>query len=475
MKYNKEGNFAYINVMDYIENKVKTGAWTLGKKLPTQRDMAYSFNVNRSTIIHAYNRLKDKGILESKTGSGTYVSDQYYSSISRQIVNWTDFSRYSVHPVNHQVVQKINRLETKENLIQLGKGELHHSLFPKYKFQKSLNSMADMYHDYGYNDATGDKRFKEAIRYYLQQRGVSCTISSILPVSGALQALQLISLGLLQYGSTVFTSNISYIHSLHVFRATGMQMKGIPLHNGSLNTKQLRRQLHIPTLNSVLYLNPTFHNPTGETMSAETRREIIKISQEYQLPIIEDDIFRDLWIDKEPEPPIASIDHHGHTLLVGSFSKTIAPTLRIGWIAAPEDVIEKLSDLRMQLDYGTSSLPQLAVYDFIKTGKYEQHLKKLRIELKKRRDKMHSLLEKYLNDIATWKCPEGGMFFWVKFSEKISINELFSRLLDHGILINPGYIYSPYNNQYVRLSYVSTTMEDMETGVHAIKKVTDGM
>ncbi|MDQ0297610.1 GntR family transcriptional regulator of abcA and norABC [Salibacterium salarium] len=462
-------HYNYLKIVEYIEKKVNTGEWTAGRKLPSQRELAKGFGMNRSTVIHALEVLKDQELIESKAGSGTYVASQL-SPLSQQI-NWNRYSKFSVHPSSNQAVKKINTLETHSNMIQLGKGELHPDLFPKKDFQKSLRSVADLYDAYGYNDGTGDNRLKTAVRSYLQENGVQYSTNSILIVSGALQALQLISLGLLQYGSNVFAQQTSYIHSLHVFRTTGMQMKGIPFHNNTLDTSYLEKQLRSNKSPSILYVNPTFHNPTTETMPLETKKEIAKLSKEYKIPVIEDDIFRDLWLDSTPPPPIASVDTAGHTLLVGSFSKTIALTLRIGWIAGPADVIEKLSDLRMQLDYGSSYLPQLAIYDFIASGNYEKHLQVLREKLRQRRDYFIHLLETHLQEVAQWNIPEGGLFIWVTFREEINIRKLWSQLIDNGIVVNPGFMYSPYPNQSIRLSYASCTEEEMKKGVLSIKKI----
>ncbi|WP_051239821.1 PLP-dependent aminotransferase family protein [Pontibacillus halophilus] len=467
----KKTTDSYKNIAAFIQGKIEAGEWSAGRKLPTQRALAEEFNVNRSTVIHALDILKDKGYIESKSGSGTFVSKHSSSDISRNMMNWNDYSKYSVYPTNHQTVRKINNLELDQSLIQLGKGELHTSLFPRDSFNKSLRTLENTFDNYGYNDGTGDDRFRQAISNYLKKRGISSSPQTILPVSGALQALQLITLGLLQRGSTVYAPHVSYIHSLHMFRTSGMRIKSVPFTSKALDADYLREHLSGNHHSSVLYINPTFHNPTTQTISSNNRKDLVEISNQYKMPIIEDDIFRDLWLDQEPHAPISSLDNSGHTLLIGSFSKTMAPTLRIGWISGPVDVIDKLSDLRMQLDYGTSYLPQLALYDFLESGRYEQHLLELREELRYRRDMLVHLLEENMDDYATWEVPNGGMFIWVLFSEEVNIRRLFTSLVGQGVLINPGFIYSSYPNQYVRLSFASSSVEEMRRGILIMRKV----
>ncbi|WP_026702255.1 aminotransferase-like domain-containing protein [Salibacterium aidingense] len=470
---NNQSSTTYREIVECIEKKAAEGQWSAGRKLPPQRELAAAFGVNRSTVIHALDVLKEKGIVESKTGSGTYISNHDPSNVSKSFVNWNDFSKYSLHPTNHDIVRKINKLELDDSIIQLGKGELHEELFPKRLFNDSLRSLETTYNHYGYDDGTGDYRYRKAVSSYLKERGIASSPDTILSVSGALQALQLITLGLLQMGATVYTPQISYVHSLHVFRTSGMKLKSIPFKRQRLDTDYLRDDLYRNKGSSMLYINPTFQNPVTTTLDGNSRKELVKLSQEYKMPVIEDDIFRDLWIDHEPQPPIASLDHSGHTLFIGSFSKTMAPTLRIGWMTGPADVMEKLSDLRMQLDYGTSFLPQLAMYDFLETGRYDEHLKTLRKELRDRRDTLVYLLEKHIADAATWEIPAGGMFIWVRFSDDINVRRLFSSLVDRGVLINPGFIYSYYHNQYVRLSFTSSSLEEMEYGVKVMREVLD--
>lgn len=352
---------SYKQIIQFIEKKIKNGEWTVGTKLPSQRKLAEDFQVNRSTVIHALEILKEKELISSQTGSGSFVSCS-----SNNTVNWEDFSQYNVYPSNFEIVSKVNKLEIDASLVQLGKGELHRGLFPKELFNESIDSLKTNYDQYGYEDGKGEKRFKEAISNYLKSRGMNYSQECILPVSGGLQALQLITLGLLQNGSTVYANQTSYIHSLKLLKFAGMKVKGVISRNEGIDLQALGNHLNQNIHSSILYLNPTFHNPTTVSMGLEKKKELVLLSNEYKLPIIEDDVFRDLWIDEVPPPTLSSLDEHGNTIYIGSFSKTIAPTLRIGWIAATSSVIEKLSNLKTQIDYGTSYLPQLIIYHFRK-------------------------------------------------------------------------------------------------------------
>ncbi|QQK77391.1 PLP-dependent aminotransferase family protein [Salicibibacter cibarius] len=461
----------YLQVIAFIQKKISDGEWTFGQKLPSQRALAAEFDVNRTTIVHALEELKAKGVLDSKPGSGTYVSNQNWSNISKQAINWNAISQYSFHAGNPRTIQKINDYETDATIIQLGKGELHPSLFPTQAFRVSVGNVSDSFNLCGYSDGAGEVPLRESISARLQAQGVHYSSSSILIVSGALQALQLISMGLLQQGTYVYLEQPSYIYSLQVFRSLGMHLRGVPYTGGELDVHDLEAQIRTNKKPSMLYLNPTFQNPTSKTMSWNNKQDVLALAKTYQLPIIEDDVYRDLWLSQEAEPSLASMDDGDHVLQVGSFSKTVAPNLRLGWIAGPEVVIQKLSDLRMLTDYGTSVLPQMAMHDFLVSGKYDEHLAFLRTQVRKRRDYMVQLVNHHLGDWAAWEVPEGGMFLWLTFSSDVNVRKLFTEALHRGVLINPGYIYSPYNNQNVRLSYVSSSFQEIEAGILILKEI----
>ncbi len=206
-------------------------------------------------------------------------------------------------------------------------------------------------------------------------------------------------------------------------------------------------------------------------MSQKRRKEIIKICEKEQLPIIEDDIYRELWIDEPPPAPLKSIDKHGHVLYVGSLSKTLSPGLRIEWIIGPEPVIDRLSDIKMQTDYGSSSLSQRVAAAWIHKGFYEDHVANVRIQLKERRQIMIRSLNKYCTDIASWDIPSGGFFIWLKIVPSIPMKKLFSEALSKGILLNPGRIYEEESDQYIRLSYGYASLEQMTNGIKLLSEL----
>ncbi|WP_026894678.1 PLP-dependent aminotransferase family protein [Clostridiisalibacter paucivorans] len=454
----------YRQIIDYIKDKISDGEWDVGFKLPTQRQLATLFDVNRSTIIEALDELKGEGIIESRGSGGTIIVNNTWSLLtSTPPPNWYEYIEAGIHRPNLPTIQLINKLEYHRDIIRLGTGELSPELFPREMFSEVLMKISKKIYSLGYEEPKGLLYLRKVLSEYLKRYGIYVSPESILIVSGSLQALQLISLGILHPGSRVFIENLSYLKSLHVFQSAGMNLKGISMDNqGAIPNEVVSRNRNNMAL---LYTIPTFHNPTGITMTKKRREEILKRCESERVPIIEDDVYRELWLDKEPPNAIKSMDSKGIVLYMGSISKSLSAGLRIGWLVGPESVIERLGDIKMQTDYGSSSLAQWALAHWIDSGLYDEYLHQVRKELRIRRKVALEALDKYFSDIATWQKPKGGFYIWTKLNKKVSINNLFSEALKENLLINPGKIYGFSNNQYLRISYSYASLSDLDKGL----------
>lgn len=459
----------YLQIAQSIRQKIDRGEWVIGSKIPTQREIAEQFQVNRSTVITAIDILKSEGLLEGITGSGIYVSNNQWSLLSSSSPpNWKELTQWATQPSSDHIVQLINDSESRKDLIQLSKGELGPDLYPHAEIEKSLIKVTAQLQEFGYGNGLGDKGLREEISRHLLTHGMEIAPENILIVSGALQALKLISIGILKKGSTVFLESPSYLHSINLFRAEDMTLKPILVDRDGLVLDELF-QHYIPKHSAALYINPTFHNPSGTTMSTKRRELLIERCQSLRLPVIEDDIFRDLWIDRPPPLSLKTLDKHGQVIYIGSFSKTIAPGLRIGWLAGPETVVKRLSDVRMQTDYGSSYLSQLLVKELLSSGLYEKHLLRVRARLKEKRDFLLHLLNEHFSHDATWDKPAGGFFIRVVLKDKINMHRLFKSCLNHSLLINPGFIYRDFTPS-IRLSFAYATEREMEEGIIQLKR-----
>ncbi|MGG2066018.1 PLP-dependent aminotransferase family protein [Bacillus sp. S14(2024)] len=461
----------YKQIEGYIKMKIVNGEWTIGTKLPSQRVFADAFRVNRSTIVTALDELAAQGLIEGNGRRGTRViSNTWDLLVSSSLPDWNSYVETGLHYPNLPTIQEINRAEFDSNMIRLGTGELSLELLPQEKTQRIMSTLSQQSIPLGYEEPKGDILLREQLAKYLKTLGIQTSSSSILVVSGGIQALQLISMGLLQKGATILVEKPSYLFSLNIFQSAGMRLIGVPMdQNGVQPTlvSKYKKQFH----GSLLYTIPSFHNPTGILMNEARRQVLMETCNEIGLPIIEDGVYQDLWMDSMTSKPLKAYDRHGNVLYVGSMSKTISPGLRIGWIVGPEPVIGRLADIKMQTDYGSSSLSQQVAAHWFLSGLYEEHLGYIRKELQTRRDVALQALERHFAHIATWDIPKGGFYIWLHIIPAFSIQELFHKALKAGILLNPGNLYDRNSNQYLRISYSYASLYDIERGIEKLARI----
>ncbi|CAM5782136.1 MULTISPECIES: MocR-like pyridoxine biosynthesis transcription factor PdxR [Brevibacillus] len=461
----------YLQIIQYIKEKIASGEWPVHTRLPTQRAMAEAWGVNRSTVVTALDELKAEGLIESVVGSGTVVSNNTWSVLaSAAPPDWMSYVQTGDHPSNMQTIQDINKYESDPSMIRLGTGELSPDLLPLRETEEILGSLRGRLTHLGYSEPKGWLPLRKAVSGYLRTRGIEASPASILIVSGALQALQLISQGILRQGSGILLERPSYLYSLSVFQASRMRLLGIPMDDEGIRPESLARQKQLRDA-ALLYTIPSFHNPTGTLMSEDRRRQVMAICERERLPILEDDVYGELWLDEPGPLPLKALDQNGLVLYTGSLSKTLSPGLRIGWIVGPEPVIERLADVKMQTDYGASALSQLAAAEWLRGNRYEQHLKRVRASLKERRNLTCSALSRWFSGIAEWQEPRGGFYIWLRLEQARSMRTLFLRALSEGILLNPGYVYDQTDSQHMRLSYAYASEEDLEHALYRLSQL----
>ncbi|WP_236898560.1 PLP-dependent aminotransferase family protein [Clostridium beijerinckii] len=461
----------YQQIVNYIKTMISTGEWDVGSKLPTQRELSKIFEVNRSTVVEALDELKAEGLIEGKSGVGTVIVNNTWSLItSISPLKWQNYILSGIQKPNLPTIQKINQLEFKDGMIRLGTGELSRDLYPYDMMKVILNKVSENVKDLGYEEPKGSLHLRETISKYLKKHNINVSTSKILIVSGSLQALQLISMGILKSGSTILVEKPSYLSSLNLFQSYGMNLNSVSMDNFGIKPNEIIKNKKNDN-STLLYTIPTFQNPTGIVMTEERRNEILEICSKERIPIIEDDAYRELWLDKEPPLPLKSKDKNGNVMYLGTASKSIAAGLRVGWLVGPENVIEHLSDLKMQMDYGTSSLSQKVLNELINSGLYDEYLLQLRNQLKIRRDVTLDILKRYFDSIATWSKPQGGFYIWLKLKKTLSLNKLFELSYEKGILINPGNIYDFSNSQNLRISYSYAPLGELEKGLKILSEL----
>ncbi|MDQ0192252.1 aminotransferase-like domain-containing protein [Paenibacillus wynnii] len=453
----------HIQISGYIQDKIRSGAWPAGMRLAAQRDLARQLGVNRSTLVSALGQLTALGLIEGRRGGGTRVS-MSGDTQSNRAGNWNDYVEEGIHYPNLPTIQAINRLEFTDGLIRLGTGELSPELLPNETMKSILADLSRQSLPLSYEEPLGSLQLRTAISKELSNIGIQAAPSSILILSGALQGLQLIAQSLLPRGSTLLLEKPSYLYSIHSFQSAGVKLYGLPMDSEGVMTQGIEAEVH-RTKASLLYTIPTYHNPTGILMTEERRHSLMNTTRALGLPVLEDGAYQDLWLDIPPPPPLKALDREGRVLHLGTLSKTVSPGLRIGWAVGPEPVIRRLADIKMQSDYGSSSLSQLLAAKWLEEGHHARHCEVLRMELRQRRDAVLEMLRTHFGHLASWNRPAGGFYIWLSLNKPLPLTKLFRAALEAGLLLNTGDLYNRNDSSHLRLSYAYASLTELEIGI----------
>ncbi len=280
---------------------------------------------------------------------------------------------------------------------------------------------------------------RQWIAEWMARRGVACAPDEVFITGGAQQGLAILSRLFLDRGDAAVVEAVTFTGVQQVTAGRGAEVRTIPtdLTTGA-DMDALEEALRRSPRPRLIILIPDFHNPLGVSLTPEKRRRAAALAAAYGVPLIEDDPYSALRFDGVPTPPIKAHDETGLVCYVGSFSKMIAPALRLGWIVAPPTLSERITVLRESLDLESSGLIQRAVYRFVSQGLLEPHLEQLNQANRERRDTLLAELEAHFGEDAHWTRPEGGLFVWMTLSEEVDTWERFRSALGRKVAYIPG-------------------------------------
>ncbi|RFA34169.1 aspartate aminotransferase [Virgibacillus dokdonensis] len=462
-------NFKYKMIIDDIVHKINEGELKPGEKLPSQRAIAQYYNVNRSTVVESLDILKSYGVLDTIEKKGVFISQYKWNTYITSNISWQDYIGKSVSKNNQYYIQKINELEFDENMIRLGTGELSPDLIPNHLFTEILNSGGKEKLNTNYEAPKGKLALRLEIVEYMRKRGVECDVDNICVTSGALQGLKLIADGLLIPQSKIIIETPSYINSVRTWHNIRARMVHLTIDHIRCNINNLFKA-RSDYKNSIFYCIPTLHNPTQNTYTKSEKQKIINQCQKNGVPIVEDDIYGDLWFNSERPLPMKALNNSDNVLYLGSLSKTVSPGLRIGWIVADKNVIRHLSDLKMQNDYGASSISQHIARIWL-SDYHDSHINDLKKKLIYKRELFLNSLKKYLSDYGEWNKPEGSFYIWFKLHISIDLKTLFNEAIKENILIQPGEIYDNRASNYIRFSYSYINENQIDESIKRLKDI----
>lgn len=315
---------------------------------------------------------------------------------------------------------------------------------------------------------------KTWIADYMGDRGVSCTPEEIYITCGAQQGLAILSRLFLDPGQPAVIEDLTFTGIQQVTCGRGAAVRTIPIDpiNG-IDVEALEAAFRQPPTPRLAVLIPNFHNPMGVCLPAEQRPRVAALTAEYGVPLIEDDPYAPVRFAGDHLPPIKAFDEAGMVFHLGSFSKILAPAVRLGWIVAPADLIPTITVLRESLDLESSTLLQRAVAEFLERGLLEPYLERVTEAYRLRCETMLEALEEHLGDLARWSRPEGGIFVWVVLPEHVDTGEMFNEAIKRRVAYIPGSVFSAgggYQNT-MRLNFSNLRPEIIREGVKRLSEI----
>jgi 2-aminoadipate transaminase len=305
--------------------------------------------------------------------------------------------------------------------------------------------------------------------------GISCTADEVLITSGSLQALDLVNGALLALGDTVLIEQASYQGALTRLARLGVKTVGIPLDGDGMRVDAVAAALADLKRRGIrpkyIYTIPTVQNPTGTILPPERRNELLKLSEDYGVPIFEDDCYADLIWDRRRPPALHAMSTDGRVIHIGSFSKSIAPALRVGYIVARWEILSRM--LALKTDAGSGALEQMVLGEFC-TRHFTEHVPKLTRGLRAKLETLMEALAEQFGTAAEFDEPKGGIFLWVKLPDAVDIQKLAQAALAAGVAVNPGPEWSTdaaYSRSRMRLCFAHPTHEAIRQGVAALADV----
>jgi len=469
----------YLQITNGIINNIRRGILKPESALPSSRVLALALGVHRKTVIAAYDELYAQSWADVYPRKGIFVAKNLPEVKPKPLSKETGISSFATEThfdvPDYVPFQTLFAPEPQNNLIfndgfpdtRLAPVELlvrEYRRFGNYRFTPK-------YLMYGSEQGSENLR-NELAKFLSETRGLQVSPQDIMITKGVQMALYLAAQVLLSKGDTVIAADPGYPGANQVFEHSGAQMTLVPIDEHGIDLDAVEAICKKKKV-KLLYVIPHHHRPTTVTLSSDRRMQLLDLSRKYRFAILEDDYDYDFHYSSSPILPLASADEYGSVIYVGSFCKTIAPGIRIGFAVAPQNLIIQLKRLRRMIDRQGEQLLEEAMANLLKNSDIGRHLKKSNKIYHERRDLLCKLLHEQLNEHVSFRIPDGGFAIWVKYLNGLDTAIVSKKAAEMGLSIPTGrdYWYTNDDNRtFVRLGFASLNQNEMENAVEILGK-----
>lgn len=378
--------------------------------------------------------------------------------------------------IKRSEIRELLKWTRKPGLISFGGGLPDSDLFPLKEIADITKEVLESkgYLALQYGQTQGEPEMIAALCKHMSEFGDIAKPEDVCVVSSSQQGLDLLSLMFLDTNTPIVVEMPSYLGALQAFNRHNAKMIGIPMDHEGMKMDVLDDTLSkMDDKPRFIYTIPDFQNPSGNTMSLERRHQLISISRKYEIPIVEDSPYREIRFKGDTLPSIRSLAKGENVIMLKTFSKILFPGMRMGWVVADEEIIDKLVVIKQSVDLCTPSFNQLILASFIEKGMMSQTIKKAKSCYKPKLEAMLESLEKYMPDGVKWSQPEGGMFLWIELPENIDTKEIFMKAIENDVayVIGSPFFHNGRGKNTMRLSYSFPSVEEIKIGIERLAKM----
>ena len=461
----------YRQIHNQIRDMILSGELPTGYRLPPERRLAESLGIARTTVINAYEELKSEGLVDARVGRGTVVSP-----LTRPIpdaeegrsISWPHYFRDEGLRPPDPLVRNLLESASQPEVISFAIGLPSPTDLPLSLYEAASRAVLSEIGPLALLHAPteGHMPFRETISRWLTKRGIICTPEEIIIVSGSQQGLHLSTRVFLNPGDTVVIEAPTYFGAMEAFRRAGARLLAIPADDDGMQVDILASLLrhHRPKL---IYVQPSFQNPSGAVLSADRRQHLLRLAARYGIPILEDDTYAELRYEGAPLPSLKELDQAGLVMTLGTFSKILFPGLRLGWLAAPRQVIRQFALAKQIEDLHAGTPGQMVIERMIRNGDLDAHIATMRSVYRTQRDRMIAALDRHAVDGMTWHRPDGGFYVWCGLPRTVDRTRLNDRAAEERVSFLPSY--PCFTDQppvtHLRLNFSYPGIEQLEEGI----------
>jgi 2-aminoadipate transaminase len=496
----------YIQIRDQLRAMVHSGELRPGDRIPASRELAQSLGVHRTTIANAYAELESEGLIEGHVGRGTFIrkdalgdrrpdasnghrNGNFPLAATSPGIGGNGVLRWESLFADERGEEALSRLwpDVPGDAISFLAAKPAEEFFPiedlRACVQTVLKTEGAKILRLGSSD--GYEPLKRELLAQLSREGLRVKDEQLLVTAGVQQSLDLLCKAFLRPGDSVILEDPTYPGSLTVFASARVRCLGVPVRTagapsgspGPPGPLGIDLQGVEATLvqNRVKFILVTtdFQNPTGISMSGESRRALLDLATRYQVPVVEDCIYSRLRFSGQRVPTLRALDRGGLVIQIDSFSKIAFPGLRVGWCVAPESVIERLRLVKQATDLHTDQLAQATIAEFMRRGRLDWHVKKMRGVYAQRCEALLDALGRHMPEGVEWTRPEGGMCVWVTLPAGYDASELLIHARERGVMFAPGryfFVQIPRPNVF-RLGFAGLDERKIARGVEVLAGV----